>query len=299
MTRPYLPLNALRAFEASARHLSFTRAADELNVTQAAISHQVKLLEQRLDVVLFKRLPRGLMITTEGEALLPILRDAFDRIADMLERLEGGQVRDILNVGTVGTFAVGWLLPRLARFQAEHPLIEIRLSTHNNRIDQATEGLDYTIRFGDGAWHGLEATRLFQAPLSALCAPHIANRLRTPADLMHHTLLRSYRENEWTQWFTAAGVARPPARTHAIVFDSSLAMMEAATQGAGVALAPPRMFARQLGEGLVVQPFDIYASLGSYWLTRLKSRPPTPTMQSFHDWLLSEIQLAYGDTAQG
>ncbi|NIC05705.1 LysR family transcriptional regulator [Billgrantia bachuensis] len=297
MTRPYLPLNALRAFEASARHLSFTRAADELNVTQAAVSHQVKLLEERLDVALFKRLPRGLMITSEGEALLPVMRDAFDRMANMLERLEGGKLREILNVGAVGTFAVGWLLPRLARFQAEHPLVEVRLSTHNNRIDQAIEGLDYTIRFGDGAWHGLEATRLFQAPLSALCAPHIANRLRTPADLMHHTLLRSYRENEWTRWFTAAGIAHPPARTHAIVFDSSLAMMEAAVQGAGVALAPPRMFARQLGCGEVMQPFPVHAALGSYWLTRLKSRTPSATMEAFQAWLLDEIFQAYGDEA--
>lgn len=297
MTRPYLPLNALRAFEASARHLSFTRAADELNVTQAAVSHQVKLLEERLGTALFKRLPRGLMITAEGEALLPVMRDAFDRMANMLERLEGGRVRDILSVGAVGTFAVGWLLPRLARFQASHPLIEVRLSTHNNRVDMAIEGLDYAIRFGDGAWHGLEAQRLFDAPLSALCTPRLAETLRTPVDLARHALLRSYRENEWTHWFAAAGVSRPPARTHGVTFDSSLAMMEAAAQGAGVALAPPRMFARQMSSGEIVQPFDIHAALGSYWITRLKSRPPSPAMDAFQTWLLDEVHHAYGDDA--
>lgn len=292
MTRPYLPLNALRAFEASARHLSFTRAGDELNVTQAAVSHQVKLLEQRLGVVLFKRLPRGLMITAEGEALLPVLRDAFDRMAEMLERLEGGQVRDILMVGAVGTFAVGWLLPRLAEFQARYPLIEVRLSTHNNRVDMAAEGLDYAIRFGDGAWHGCDAEPLFEAPLSPLCTPRIAETLHGPADLLQQVLLRSYRENEWPSWFTAAGISQPPPLVRGVTFDSSLAMMEAATQGIGVALAPPGMFARQLATGTIVQPFATVTSLGRYWLTRQVSRPPGPAMTAFRDWLLEAVWRA-------
>ncbi|WP_431861583.1 LysR substrate-binding domain-containing protein [Azospirillum sp.] len=288
MVRPHLPLNALRAFEASARHLSFTRAAIELCVTQAAVSHQVKVLEQRLNVTLFKRLPRGLMITPEGEALLPVLRDSFDRMADMLERFEGGRVREILTVGAVGTFAVGWLLPRLPRFQQAHPFVDVRLSTNNNRVDMAAEGLDYAIRFGDGAWHGTDAAHLFEAPLSALCLPEIAARLREPADLLKETLLRSYRTDEWSSWFAAAGVAAPAPLVRGIVFDSSLAMMEAAQQGAGVALAPPLMFARLLSIGGIAQPFDVHASMGSYWLTRLKSRPPTPAMTAFRDWLTSE-----------
>ncbi|WP_283159616.1 LysR family transcriptional regulator [Halomonas caseinilytica] len=231
MARPHLPLNALRAFEAAARHASFTQAANELNVTQAAVSHQVKLLENRLDVALFKRLPRGLLITPEGEALLPIMQDSFDRMAEMLERLETGRVRDILMVGAVGTFAVGWLLPRLPDFQARHPLIEIRLSTHNNRADIAAEGLDYAVRFGDGGWHGTEAIPLFEAPLSPLCIPRIAATLREPADLTQHPLLRSYREHEWASWFEAAGVHATPPLAQGIVFDSSLAMMDAALQG--------------------------------------------------------------------
>lgn len=296
MTRPYLPLNALRAFEASARHLSFTRAGDELNVTQAAVSHQVKLLEHRLGVVLFKRLPRGLMITAEGEALLPVLGDAFDRMAEMLERLEGGRGREVLMLGAVGTFAVGWLLPRLADFQARHPLIDVRLSTHNNRVDMAAEGLDVAIRFGDGAWHGCDAEPLFEAPFSPLCAPRIAETLHVPADLMQHTLLRSYRENEWPSWFAAAGITHPPPLLGGITFDSSLAMMEAATQGAGVALAPPRMFARQMTTGSIVMPFATTTSLGRYWLTRQISRPPTPAMTAFQDWILDAVRQAYGES---
>jgi LysR family transcriptional regulator of beta-lactamase len=287
MVRPYLPLNALRAFEASARHLSFTRAAVELCVTQAAVSHQVKVLEGRLNVTLFKRLPRGLMITPEGEALLPVLRESFDRMADMLERFEGGHVREVLMIGAVGTFAVGWLLPRLPDFQERYPFIDVRLSTNNNRVDMAAEGLDYAIRFGNGAWHSIEAAHILDAPLSALCVPEIADRLKEPADLAGQTLLRSYRADEWAQWFAAAGIDRPAPLLKGIVFDSSLAMMEAALQGAGVALSPPLMFSRLLSSGAIKQPFDLHASMGGYWLTRLKSRSETPAMKTFSDWILS------------
>lgn len=290
MIRPNLPLNALRAFEASARHLSFTRAAIELCVTQAAVSHQVKSLESQLAVTLFKRLPRGLMLTREGENLLPVLRESFDRIADTLERLQGGHQREVLTVGAVGTFAVGWLLPRLTDFQARYPFIDLRLSTNNNRVDVAAEGLDYAIRFGAGAWHGIEALRLIDAPLSVLCVPEIARQLHAPIDLLQQTLLRSYRTDEWSQWFQAAGLAVPVAPPRSIVFDSSLAMMEAALQGVGVALAPPMMFARQLMEQKIHQPFAVGITTGSYWLTRLQSRAETAAMSAFRSWLVDAAQ---------
>ncbi|EGE57505.1 UNVERIFIED_ORG: LysR family transcriptional regulator of beta-lactamase [Rhizobium esperanzae] len=285
MVRQFLPLNGLRAFEASARHLSFTRAAIELCVTQAAVSQQVKRLEKRLGVALFQRLPRGLKITAEGEALLPTVSASFDQMATTLDRIEAGQVRELLFLGVVGTFAVGWLLPRLADFQRRHPFIDVRISTNNNRVDPAAEGLDFAIRFGSGSWHGTEAQHLFEAPLSALCIPELADDLRTPADLAGVTLLRSYRADEWSTWFAAAGVP-PAAQVNAgIVFDSSVAMMEAALQGLGVALAPPSMFSRHLSSGAIVQPFTPTISLGSYWLTRLQSRPVTPAMRAFSDWI--------------
>ncbi|MBY6263014.1 LysR family transcriptional regulator [Azospirillum sp. 412522] len=290
MVRPYLPLNALRAFEASARHLSFTRAAIELCVTQAAVSHQVKLLEERLGASLFHRLPRGLALTDEGRALLPTLEEAFDRIGGLLDQFEGGHFREVLTVGAVGTFAVGWLLPRLPRFREAHPFVDLRLSTNNNRVDIAAEGLDYAIRFGDGAWHGTEAVPLFEAPLSVLCAPEIARRLREPADVGHETLLRSYRSDEWPGWFAAAGIepaAMPPVKGP--VFDSSSLMVEAAIQGAGVALAPVAMFRRPLAVGLIEQPFAVTVRKGAYWLTSLKSRPETPTMRAFRDWLFAMV----------
>ena len=281
-----LPLNALRAFEVSARHLSFTRAATELNVTQTAVSAQVKNLEDRLGAPLFRRLPRGLALTDEGQALLPLLTDSFGRMAAVLEQFRGGRFRAPLTVAAVGTFAVGWLIPRLEGFQRDHPFIDLRLLTNNNRVDLAGEGLDYAIRFGDGAWHGTEADALLEAPLSPVCAPALARRLRTPADLANETLLRSYRADEWTRWFSAAGLQAPPL-LRGPVFDSSLTMAAAAVQGAGVALLPVAMIAGDLRDERLVQPFATEVATGGYWLTRLKSRPVTPAMDEFRRWLLA------------
>ncbi|MGR4864383.1 LysR substrate-binding domain-containing protein [Caulobacter sp. LARHSG274] len=288
MSRAQLPLNALRAFEASARHLSFTRAAIELCVTQAAVSHQVKGLEQRLGASLFRRLPRGLALTDEGLALLPVLRDSFERMGEVLERFSGGRVMEVLSVGVVGTFAVGWLLPRLPAFREAHPFIDLRLFTNNNRIDIAGEGLDCAVRFGDGAWHGTEAAPLLAAPMTPLCAPVVAERLRTPEALASEVLLRSYRADDWPDWFAAACLAPPPIRGP--VFDSSWVMVEAAMQGAGVALAPPLMFARDLEQGRLARPFALEVSAGRYWLTWLKSRAMTPALAAFRDWLVEAAQ---------
>ncbi|MDQ8728640.1 LysR family transcriptional regulator [Bradyrhizobium sp. LHD-71] len=285
-----LPLNALRAFEASARLGSFTRAGLELRVTQTAISHQVKALEETLGVVLFKRLQRGLALTDEGHALLPVLTDAFRRMSATLSQFEEGNFREILTVGVVGTFAIGWLLPRLKTFREQHPHVDLRIKTNNNRADILLDGLDFFIRFGDGAWHGTGAIHLMDAPLSPVCMPSIGARLRCPSDLANEELLRSYRVDEWPLWFRSAGVQPPGLRGW--IFDSSRALVEAAAQGAGVALVPVAMFAREIAEGRVVQPFSITASAGSYWLTHLKSRAETPAMGAFRTWILAEVQVA-------
>lgn len=283
--RPHLPLNALRAFEAAARRLSFTGAASELFVTQAAISHQVKHLEERLGAVLFRRLPRGLVLTDEGQALLPVLTDSFDRIGHVLERFRGGAVREVLTVGVVGTFAVRWLMPRLPAFHEAHPLIDLRLLTHNNKVDLAGEGLDLAIRFGDGAWHGVEAREITRAPLSALCVPAIAAKLSGPEDIASFTMLRSYRQDEWPRWFAAAGLPAPPLS--GTVFDSVTLMVQAALLGAGIAIAPPAMFERELEAGQLAQPFDIAVDTGGYWLTWLKARAPSDAMAAFSAWVMS------------
>ena len=286
VTRPHLPLNGLRAFEASARHLSFTKAAIELCVTQAAVSQQVKLLEERFGVPLFRRLSRGLALTDEGLALLPSVGESFDRIGQMIERFESGRLREVLTVGVVGTFAVGWLLPRLPVFEAAHPFVDLRLMTNNNRVDIAGEGLDLAIRFGDGAWHGIDAIPVLDAPVSPLCTPLIGRDLRHPRDLRSRTLLRSYRADDWPAWFAAAGLPDAPVRGP--IFDSSSVMVEAALLGAGVALAPANMFARELESGRLVQPFSTEVSIGRYWLTWLKSKRLSDAGKTFRDWICGQ-----------
>jgi LysR family transcriptional regulator of beta-lactamase len=292
MDRAQLPLNALRAFDAAARHLNFTRAAIELCVSQGAVSHQVAQLERRLGTRLFHRLPRGLALTDEGQSLVPVVADAFDRVAATLDQYSGGRFRETLKVGVVGTFATGWLLPRLDAFARAHPGIDLRISTNNNRVDLAGEALDFAIRFGDGAWHGTHAEPLLAAPLSPLCTPAIAARLKTPADLTPERLLRSYRADEWALWFAAAGVPAPVLRGP--MFDSSALMASAATAGQGIALAPPAMFTRELAAELLVQPFTTTIDAGRYWLTRLMSRTESDAMVRFKAWLADEIAANEG-----
>ena len=281
-----LPLNALRAFEASARHLNFTRAAAELCVTQGAISHQVRALELRLGVRLFRRLPRGLALTDEAETLLPALSQSFARMGELLAQVRGGVARQPLTLGVVNTFAVGWLLPRLERFQADHPLVDLRIRTHNNKADLAAEGLDAAIQYGDGAWPGVEAQELLRADLAPLCAPALARTLRHPADLARVTLLRSYRADDWPRWFAAAGAE--PVRARGPVFDSSVAMVAHAERSGAVALAPPAMFVHELAARRLVQPFGVTVDAGRYYLTRLKSRPASAALSTFATWCEGE-----------
>jgi LysR family transcriptional regulator of beta-lactamase len=247
------------------------------------VSHQVAALEERLGTPLFRRLPRGLALTDEGHALVPAVADAFDRIGATLDLYADGRLREVLNVGVVGTFAAGWLLRRLDAFNRDHPRVDLRLMTNNNRVDLAGEGLDFAIRFGNGAWHGVHAEPILQAPLSPLCSPATAERLTEPAALARETLLRSYRADEWPLWFDAAGALCPSLRGP--VFDTSLAMVAAAQAGHGVALAPPAMFADDLIGGRLVQPFPTEIVTGGYWLTRLMSRKDTPAMAAFRSWL--------------
>lgn len=286
MERAQLPLNALRAFEAAARHLNITRAALELCVSQGAVSHQVALLEQRLGVLLFRRLPRGLALTDEGQALVPVVAEAFDRMGATLDLYAGGRRREVLTVGVVGTFAGGWLLRRLSGFERACPQVDLRLMTNNNRVDLAGEGLDFAIRFGDGAWHGVHAVPIMPAPLAPLCTPAVAQRLGEPNSLSGETLLRSYRADEWPRWFERAGVPVPPLRGP--MFDSSTVMVAAAKVGLGVALAPPSMFEDDLVAERLVQPFPIQIDTGAYWLTRLMSRQETSAMQAFREWIVSQ-----------
>lgn len=279
-----ISLNALRAFDAAARHANFTKAAKELCVTQAAVSHQVKALEAYLGKALFRRTARGLLLTEEGLALAPAVDEALTRIGRSLSAIKDGGPREILTIGVVGTFAVGFLMERLADFRAQHPMIELRMMTNNNKPELPGESLDCAIRFGDGAWRSVEADRLMDAPLSPLCAPKVAERLGHPADMANWSLLRSYRMQDWSAWFSAAGVAE--IKASGPMFDASGIMVQAAMLGEGIALAPPSMFKRELNAGQLVQPFIFEVDVGSYWLTRPKGREVTTGLMAFRKWLL-------------
>lgn len=279
----HLPLNALRAFDAAARHLNFTRAANELHVTQTAVSQHIRNLEVLLGKPLFRRLPRGLALTDEGQALWPTLNESFERMRQALAQCQESRPREVLNLGVVGTFAVGWLLPRLAAFQTTHPFVDLRVFTNNNRVDLAGEGLDCAIRFGDGAWHGTHAEPLMSAPLTPMCAPALATRLKHAGDLANAVLLRSYRHDEWSSWFSEQGLTCPPLR--GMVFDSSITLAEAAVQGCGVALLPALLFERELHSGRLLRPFEYSLTRGNYWLTYLQSRPDSAARLAFSSWI--------------
>jgi LysR family transcriptional regulator, regulator of gene expression of beta-lactamase len=281
-----LSLNHLHAFAAASRHLNFTRAADELCVTQAAVSHQIKALEAQIGQRLFLRTARGLQLSDEGARLAPLVQQAFALLDKAVALLDERAPPERLTVAVVGTYAQGWLLERLPRFQAEHPHIELRLQTHNNKLDLATETIDAAIRFGDGAWRSTHAQPLQAAPLAPLCAPSLAATLARPADLRRCTLLRSYRGEDWPAWSRAAGIEPLPARGPQ--FDSSVLMVQAAMLGSGVALAPAAMFRRELAEGRLVQPFAVAVDVGRYWLTRPLGREPSAALRAFEVWLRAD-----------
>lgn len=270
----------------AARQGSFTRAAIELCVTQAAISHQIKTLEDRLGAALFTRTSRGLQLTDEGKLLVPVLEEAFDSISAVLDRFVDPDHFEVLNVGVVTTFAAGWLIKRLPSFRDAHPGVDLRISTNNNRVDLAGEGLDMAIRFGDGGWPGIWRKRLFDAPLSPLCNRETAERLLQPSDLARENMMRSYRNSEWESWFAVQGLICP--KLNGPRLDSSPAMASLAAAGQGVALLPVCMFEREIADHQLVQPFKAKITTGSYWLTRLATRKPTPAMKRFEAWIMSE-----------
>jgi len=282
-----IPLNALRAFEASVRHLNFTRAGMELFVSQAAVSQQVRLLEEKLGVTLFKRLPRGLELTDEARLLYSKISEGFNSIEKAYRQFEGGTIREALNISCVGTFALGWLLPKIEDFQQKHPSIELSIQTNNNVVSIAGEGVDFAIRYGSGNWASSHNQLLFEAPLTLLCRPETAMRLLTPGDIIGEKLLRSYRHEEWDNWFAAAGIA--PFKINGPVFDSSRLIIDAVMIIDGVALAPDIMFQPEIKQGLLVRPFDIYSGDDGYWLTWQRARKITHSMQIFREWIIQKI----------
>lgn len=294
MRRDLPPLNALRAFEAAARLLSFTRAADELAVTQAAVSHQIKSLEEWLGVLLFQRLPRRLALTDGGRELLATIRNSFDRIESAVGRVRRNDGAGPLTVSVLPSFAAKWLVPRLGRFQTQHPDIEVRIAAET-RLSLFDDGVDLAIRAGRGHWPDLVCERLLNEELFPVCSPRLLAGpapLVDPADLKRHTLLHDDFEQDWRMWLDAAGVTGVDWRRGPRFSNSSM-VIQAAVEGQGVALARSALAQADLKAGRLVRPFRIdIASDLAYYIVCPAAHTARPKVRAFRDWLMREATAA-------
>jgi LysR family transcriptional regulator, glycine cleavage system transcriptional activator len=291
MPRRLPPLNALKSFEAAARHESFTRAADELCVTQGAVSQQVKALEAELGFKLFNRERQRLVITEAGRDYLMVIRDALDRIALGTERLVQRQNAGVLTVSTSPDFAAKWLVHRLGRFAEAHPGIDLRVSATLHHVDFAREDVDVAVRHGDGNWPGLEVARLCTEQLFAVCSPKLLtgrSRLAKPADVLKFPLLHLDDRKAWARWLALANVAVPEA-LHGPMLSSASMVIDAAVDGQGVALARSTLATWDLLSRRIVRPFDLHwRPAKTYWIVGPKATAKLPKIASFRDWLLAE-----------
>ncbi len=290
MLRRLPPLNALKAFEAAARSESFTRAAQELSVTQGAVSHQVKALEAILGIKLFSRERQRLVITEAGREYLAVIRDALDRIAVGTEHLVQRQSSGILTVSTSPDFAAKWLVHRLGQFAESHPDIDLRISAASHHVDFAREDVDLAVRHGDGNWAGLAVVRLCPERLFPVCSPKLVagrNRITTASNLLSFPLLRLGDWKTWTRWFEAAGVADPVA--HGPVLNRASMLIDAAVDGQGVALARTALAAWDIINGRLVRPIDVSLRMSNtYWIVCPKVTSGVPKIATFRNWLLAE-----------
>ncbi|WOI53136.1 transcriptional regulator GcvA [Parvularcula sp. LCG005] len=288
------PLNALRAFESAARHLSFTKAADELSVTPGAISQQVKLLEETVGVPLFRRDPKGLSLTDAGISSLPSLRDGFDRLAAAarLMTMERGSGRLALSVAP--SFASKWLVPRLDAFQELHPDIDVYVHADMEVVDFSVDDVDLAIRYGRGNYDGLTNTLLMRERIVPVCAPSLLTGdkpLRQVDDLASHTLLHDDGNDHeiatWSMWLRAAG--SEVNGTRGPRFNQSSLVIEAAVAGRGVALAKYALAVADLEAARLVIPFNLTTPTDfSYWLVHPEAKAALPEVKAFIAWLKAE-----------
>lgn len=282
---------ALRAFEVSARTLSFTEAARELNLTQGAISHQVKNLEAQLGVKLFHRDRQRLRVSEDGAAYLPFVREAVDRLRAGAEFLSAREDSGVLTVSVSPNFAAKWLVHRLGDFIVGHPEIDLRISASMDHVDFSSNDVDMAVRHGTGDWPDLHITPLAQEEIFPVCSPELLRvgpPLERPEDLAKHVLLHDLSRNDWPLWFAAAGV-EPIDVSRGPQFDQTSMVIDAAVEGQGVALARRVLAARDLIAGRLVRPFDITlpAPYG-YYIACPKSVADRAKIALFRDWLVAE-----------
>jgi LysR family transcriptional regulator, glycine cleavage system transcriptional activator len=298
MLRRLPSLNALKAFEAAARHESFTRAAEELFVTQGAVSHQVKALEAELGFKLFNRERQRLVITDAGREYLNVVRDAFDRIALGTARLTQRQKSGVLTVSTSPDFAAKWLVHRLGRFAELHPEIDLRVSATLHHVDFAREDVDMAVRHGNSAaggqnnWSGLDAVQLCAESLIAVCSPHLLarhGRGLKAADILKHPLLHLDDHSGWSRWLAAAKV-KPAQPLQGLILNRASMVLDAAVNGQGIGLARTALAAWDLLSGRLIAPvasMELPLS-GAYWIVAPKAYADLPKIATFRSWLLAE-----------
>ena len=287
-------LNGLRAFDAAARHLSFTRAAAELNVTQTAISHQIRRLEEQLGVRLFVRRNRTLLLTREAQGYLPAVRTAFEDLRRATARLQRPDRDELLTVSTTASLAATWLVTRVATFQDAHPTIEVRITTSTHLVDFQREEVDMAVRYGRGHWPGVRAQWLMAEDIFPVCSPALlkdVRPLRRPEDLAHHTLLHaSVSREDWRLWLTAAGLPVSLALRRGLNFDQSFMALQAAMEGLGVALGRTRLVERDIAAGRLVVPFDVMLpSDAGFYIVAPEETADAPKIRLFRDWLVQSV----------
>ena len=292
------PLNALRAFEAAARHMNFSRAADELSVTPGAVSQQIQNLEDYIGAALFKRTPKGLLLTDGAQTALPALREAFDRLAEAASLLTAAEDGRRLTVSAAPSFAAKWLVPRLGRFEAAHPEVDVWLSAGLELVDFAGGEVDLAIRYGAGRYPGLETHRLLGETVSPVASPKLLAEtpLKELTDLGRHVLLHDGSPDaddscpDWSMWLAARGVkgvdgARGPR------FNQSSLVIEAAVNGRGVALAKQTLAQADLDAGRLVQPFEDATAVDfAYYIVHPKAKGRLSQVKAFVAWLREEAE---------
>jgi LysR family glycine cleavage system transcriptional activator len=293
---PLPPLSAIRVFEAAARLKSFTRAGEELGMSQAAVSWQIKALEERLGTSMFRRLPREVVLTPAGERLAAAAGQAMNllrtAIADLSETASG-----VLAITTLQTFAAQWLVWRMGAFQLAHPQIALRLDTSPRLVDLEHENFDLAIRAGPGKWPGLETVLLIPSVYTPLCAPELAQRiggLEQPEQLLEAPLIGE--PADWRAWFAEVGLGEAERRERfGFAADTQQFEVASALAGQGIALASPIFFHREIEAGRLVQPFEaVVAGPGDYWLAYPETRRRSPKIAAFRDWI---VEAARSDPA--
>jgi len=298
MQRKLPPLNALRAFESSARNESFTRAAQELFVTQGAVSRHVAGLEKWLGAKLFRRTQRGIELTPKGMTYFRILRGAFDQIEYGTRQLQEKREENLLRLKLPPTFAIRWLVPRLARFHAEFPEIDVQITTSHERADFDREDVDAGIH-SDSSPPPAGYRRLFGEILTPVCSPRLptrANPLSRPEHLARHVLLCSlHRPRDWPAWLAAAQVPGVDGNS-GLKFDSAALAYQAAIDELGVMIAQRALVEDDLAAGRLVAPLELQVRTeGAYYLAYAADRPKPPRLAAFEDWLMREVAIAEGD----